>query len=405
MFARLFALCALSFFSLTANAVIGTIDNVPAATLLFPHFEVDTQSDSGPTTIISVQNASATAILVNVVLWTDYGLPTGQFDVYLTGYDQQVIDLRSLLRRVMPRTASAGQDPTDTISNQGPISQDINFASCNGFLNSYQNGSILSRGIVGAHTGQPSADYFGGQCGAKNYGDGIARGYVTMDTTNQCTIVRPGAAGYFVAGGSGIATNQNVLSGDYTIVYPALRRSVSDLAVHIEASATDPLTSAGPNKQTFYGRLIGYGAADNREPLPTAWAAKVATGRSDVDYWRDPGVPVAPFACASGPAVPAGQRQVAQFNIGGTQTGAPVGNLFPFATGTASGASLGISEPLGWLFANLNLSAPSGPYNAIRQSWLSVRQVPRTMASGGPSYQVPGIQLGNAANADDPTVP
>lgn len=404
MLARLFAFVALGFCSLTAQAVIGTIDNVPASTLLYPHFEVDTQSDSGPNTVITIQNASASATMVNVVLWTDVGIATAQFNVYLTGFDQQVLDLRDIFRRVLPVTASAGQDPSDTLSPHGPISQDINFASCNGTLNGTQNGSVLSRDIVGAHSGQPSADYFGGQCGSVNYGDGIARGYVTVDVTNQCTISVPGDAGYFVSGGGGVSGNRNILFGDYTIIYAAQRRTVSDLAVHIESDASNPLTSSGPNKQTFYGRLIGYNGNDNREPLPTAWAAKISSGRSDVDYWRDPGVPTAPFNCSNVPA-PIAQRQVSQFNVSGNLTGSPNGALFPLVAGTTPGSALGISEPLGWLFVNLNLPAPSGPYNAIRQSWLSVRQVPRMMPAGAAGYLVPGIQLGNAAFADDPTVP
>ncbi|HBL30141.1 MAG TPA: hypothetical protein DD490_25165, partial [Acidobacteria bacterium] len=57
------------------------------------------------------------------------------WDVYLTGYDVQTVNLRDILvSGILPRTASAGQDPTNTISPKGPISQDINFASCGGFL-------------------------------------------------------------------------------------------------------------------------------------------------------------------------------------------------------------------------------------------------------------------------------
>lgn len=405
MLARLLALVALSFYSMTAAAVIGTIDQVPGSTLLFPHFEVDTSSPQGVTTVLTVQNASASATMVNVVLWTDYGLPTANFNVYLTGYDQQVIDLGQVFRRRLPRTASAGQDPTDTISNKGPISQDINFASCTGYLPDFESGSVLSRDLVGAHSGQPNADYFGGQCGSMNYGDGIARGYVTVDVANQCTQDVPGSPGYFLSGG-GVAGNRNMLRGDYAIIDAANRRNLIDDAVSIEASNTDPLTSAGPNKQTFYGRLIGYGATDNREPLPTAWAGAVTLNRTEIDYWRDPGVPLAPFACGTGPAgLPSGQQQLAQFNTSGTITATPAGNPFAFVSGTVAGASLPVTEPLGWLFANLNLSAPSGPYGAIRQSWLSFRSASQAMPANGPRALVPGIQLGNAATAGNPSVP
>lgn len=412
MLARLFAFLALALFALSARAgfnpdQIGTIDSAPGATLLFPHFEVDTSSANGTNTVLTIQNASATAILLNVVLWTDYGLPTDKFLIYLTGYDQQTVDLGQVFRRILPRTASAGQDPSDTISPHGPISQDINFASCNSLLPDIQNGSALSRDIVGAHSGQPSADYFGGLCGSRNFGDGIARGYVTVDTVNNCTMRFPGDTGYFIAGGGGDATNQNTMTGDYVIINPVTRRMVADSAVHIQASPTNPLTSGGVNKQTFYGRLVGYTGADNREPLPTAWAGRAAAGRTDVDYWRDPGTVTAPFTCGTAPAgLPSGQHQVALFNDQGAAAGAPGGDLFPFLAGSTSGATLGVNAPLGWLFANLNLAAPVGPLGAVRQSWLSLRQIPSGMPAGtGATYLVPGIQLGNAAFGDDPTVP
>ncbi|MDC8014837.1 hypothetical protein [Tahibacter soli] len=385
-----------------AFAAIGTIDNTPGATLLYPHFEVDANDANGINTVLTLQNSSATAILANVVLWTDYGLPTAHFNVYLTGYDQQAIDLRTIFRRVPPRTASDGQDPNDTISPQGRFSQDINFASCSGLLPDAP--LPISANLAAAHSGQASIDYFNGQCGARNLGDGIARGYVTVDTVNQCTTAVPGAPGYFVNGGAGIATHQNVMYGDYVIVDPARRSTTSETAVAIEADPTNPLTSGGANKQTFYGRLVGFTAADNREPLPTAWAGRASAGRTDVDYWRDPGVAVAPFACGGAPAgLPAGQKHAVRFNDAGTQTGAGAGDLFPFGGGTTTGSVLGVVDSLGWLFVNANLTAPSGPLGFVRQSWLTFRQVPRGMAPGGGTYTVPGIQLGNAATGDDPT--
>ncbi|MDC8014834.1 hypothetical protein [Tahibacter soli] len=399
-------LLAFVFFAVSspAFAVIGTIDNVPGSTLLYPHFEVDTSSANGVNTILTLQNASASATMVNVVLWTDYGIPTEQFNVYLTGYDQETIDLGLVFRRVLPRTGSAGQDPSDTVSPHGPVSQDINFASCNGTLPDIQNGSIVSRDVVGAHSGKPSNDYFGGLCGSRDHGDNIARGYVTMDVTNQCTIQTPAAAGYFVSGGGGVAGNRNILFGDYVIVNPSTGLNIADNAVAIEADASNAITASGANKQTFYGRFLGFAATDNREPLPTAWAGRASAGRTDVDYWREPAVATAPFACGSAPAgLPSGQRGVALFNAAGTQTGTPAGDLFPFVSGSTTGAAIGLTDSLGWLFANLNLAAPSGPLGLVRQSWVTFRQTPGALPATGAKYSVPGVQLGNAGTGDDPT--
>ncbi len=396
-FRTLFGLLLAAFFATTASARIGTIDQAPAATLLFPHFEVDTANDQGVSTVLTIQNSSATAILASVTLWTDFGVPTLHFDMYLTGYDQQTLDLADTFRRrFLPVTASAGQDPTDTISNKGPFSQDINFASCNQLLPEPQ-GSLTDASLVQAHTGRASVEYLGGLCGGRNYGDNIARGYVTVDTINNCTTRKPGQAGYFINGGGGDATNQNVLLGDYVILDRARGRFLAESAAHIEASFT---LSSGT---TFYGRLIGNSAADNREPLPTAWAARYASARTEVDYWRDPGVVVAPFTCGTTPAPFAlPQRHVSVFNDAGGLVSNPTGNLFPNAMGTTAGAgALGLSQPLGWLFANLNASP-----GVIRQSWMTFRQMPRGAASSSPlGYSVPGIQLGNAATGADPVIP
>ena len=190
-----FVVVAVFCCALPCLAKIGTIDRVPASTLLFPYFEVDPTNPNGVTTVLGIQNASATAMLLNVTLWTDYGLPTAHFMIYLTGYDVQTIDLYDFfVNGQAPVTASDGQDPTDTISPQGNFSQDINFGpSCAGVL---PPGQVFGPELLAAHSGGPSVEYFGGNCGSKNYGDGRLRGYITVDTTNSCTSMTPASAGY-----------------------------------------------------------------------------------------------------------------------------------------------------------------------------------------------------------------
>src|SRR5258708_31195743 len=77
-----------------ARAEIGTADQVPAATLLLPYFEVDLGNPAGVSTSFWVNNASAAATVAHVTLWTDEGIPTFNFDIYLTGYDVEKVDLR-----------------------------------------------------------------------------------------------------------------------------------------------------------------------------------------------------------------------------------------------------------------------------------------------------------------------
>src|SRR5260370_17169312 len=106
-----------------AYAVICTIDDVPAATLLLPYFEVDLNNPNGLTTLFSVNNASATAALVHVVLWSDLSVPVLDFNIYLTGFDVQSVNLRDIIvLGNLPQTASPRQDATDTLTPKRPLS-------------------------------------------------------------------------------------------------------------------------------------------------------------------------------------------------------------------------------------------------------------------------------------------
>src|SRR5436853_7709153 len=89
-----------------ATAVIGTIDAVPAATLLLPYFEVDLNNPNGLTTLFSINNASATAVLAHVTVWSDLSVPVLDFNVYLTGYDVQTSNLPHLLAGSIPVTSA-----------------------------------------------------------------------------------------------------------------------------------------------------------------------------------------------------------------------------------------------------------------------------------------------------------
>lgn len=289
-----------------SQAVIGANDNVPAATLLLPYFEVDLNNGNGPQTSVRLSNASATAILANVTLWTDWGIPTKSFLIYLTGYDTSEIDLRLVFKGHLPRTASAGQDPSNTISPKGLFSQDINFASC-GTVLPYT--TLMPAADVAAlrnaHTGLASTT-FGGSCGGKAYGDGRARGYMTIDTVNNCTPNNPSVSGYFSPGGTGDATNQNVMVGSYTVIDRGQGFATTEPLVHIEASATNPISSTS-GEPTFYGRHVANSAADNREPLGTIWNARYLnggtfTGGTNFIVWQDPGQVVAPAVCGNTPA-------------------------------------------------------------------------------------------------------
>lgn len=381
-----------------ANAMTGTLDDVPAATLLYPYFEVDLDNANGRNTVIGLHNTSATAMLTKVTMWSNAGVPVYAFNVYLTGYDAISFDMRSIFGGTLPVTASAGQDPTDTISHKGPISQDINFASCSGTLPPANPiaASYLSD-LRAMFTGRASTTQFANQCVGTNAGDNVARGYVTIDAVNQCSAatVSPATPGYFVSGGAGQATNQNTLLGDYMLVDQSQNRLEVLNAVSIEASnyyAPDArLTTAG--NYTFYGRLVGWTAADNREPLATRWGLQGDTGTSQAIVWRDSKTVPAAFSCSPGlPAyAPLGQEGISFFDRASKPTiiPAPPTQTNPFPPGITVGAvatqltnlnSATLQFPtntkLGYLTFNLNttLAGNSNPPvdPAAAQSHVSV---------------------------------
>jgi len=410
------ALLGLLALSGQAVATICTIDDVPAATLLLPYFEVDLNNPNGINTLFSINNASATAVLAHVVLWSDLSVPTFDFNIYLTGYDVQTVSVRDIFNGTVPRTASAGQDPGDTISPKGTFSQDINFASCSGQLPPPAVPASFVTHLRASHTGLFSAILNG--CAGRAFGDNIARGYITVDTVNNCTLRFPGDAGYFASGGTGDATNQNVLWGDYFYVNSGENFAQGETLVHVEASATNPETSVA-GQYTFYGRYVNWTAADNREPLSTNFAARYInggafTGGTDYIVWRDSKVDQNAFKCGTTPAwYPLGEEQIVIFDEQETPelqqvppfSPPPPGDfLIPFPAESqrtaVDGEDFPVSFDFGWIFLNLNTTVAAAGSNppedpAAAQAWVTVVMD----ASGRFSVGYDAIQLDSACTA------
>jgi hypothetical protein len=415
-------LIAAVFASVPARAIRCAADEVPAATLLLPYFEVDFGNPAGISTLLSINNASATAVLAHVVVWTDLSVPVLDFNIYLTGYDVQTISLRDLFTGWMPQTASAGQDPADTISPKGAFSQDINFPSCNGLL---PPPNPLPADFVShlqlSMTGKPSP-VFGGLCAGRDLGDNIGRGYITVDVVNNCTLRFPGDPGYFGPGGSGDATDQNVLWGDYYYVDSSRNLADGNSLVHIEARDTDPETSI-PGQYTFYGRYVSWTAADNREPLSTSFAARYLTrgtfsGGTDMIVWRDSKVNQGPFTCPVAPGArplwyPLGQEGIVIFDEQEhpqvpqsfpVSPQPPQASLLPFpaeAQRTAvGGSSLPVPYDFGWMYLNLNTTVAAAGNNPpedprAAQAWVTLEM----KSQGRFSVGYDAVQLDSACQA------
>jgi hypothetical protein len=437
--------CALgALLALPAGAVIGTVDDVPAATLLLPYFEVDLEDPAGITTLFSINNASASAAIAHVTLWTDMSIPTLDFDIYLTGYDVQTLNLRDIFNGILPLTADALIDsadtgnPNDGISNKGVLSQDINFPGTTGpcgtaatIYSAPLSGQLIAH-LRASHTGQESQLYEG--CLAADYGDDIARGYVTVDTVSQCNLSFPSDAGYFAGG---IAENRNILWGDYFYVEPGQDFAQGETLVHVEACGVGTgavavrFPGAGPNQcpftigdYTFYARYAAVAGQDQREALATTFAARYLnggpfSGGTDLVVWRDaktiPTGANGVFECGGAVSwFPLNQADVVSFDeqenptdlcFRGSNVSPPTGGFdtcFPLEAQRVSlqGGNVVADDPnppalFGWIYLNLNTAVAGGAANInplTAQAWVTVVM----SAEGRYSVGFDAIQLDQA---------
>ncbi len=354
----------------TALAEIGTIDQVPAATLLLPYFEVDIE-DPHVVTVVRIGNAGDAPTVVHATLWTDAGVPTFAFDIYLGGYDVQEIVLETLFQGVLPHTGP-------TVSNVGPISLPHADLGCGGRLPAARLDVDAVTDLQRAHTGQPVASWMG-QCGAHDIGDNRARGYITFDVVTGCSspTTFPTDPTYF----STLASMRNTIWGELEITDSWQNAAYSDTLVHIEADPTHPLTD-GAGDYTFYGRAVLGTGADHREGLASLWSVMYINTPtfdpgSQIVVWRDPPSPAAPFTCGSLPAaISSGQTVVfdEEENVLSPPLGCGYFARAPFSRATQSlqidTADLPIPFPSGWLFMDLNLTSAAGLFGGRNQAWV-----------------------------------
>src|SRR5438105_1162117 len=87
--------------STTNNDDTCDISVAPAATLLLPYFEVDFKSSAATarTTLFTITNVSYIPQIAHVVVWTDWSFPALDFNIFLTGYDVQPINLYDIFAR------------------------------------------------------------------------------------------------------------------------------------------------------------------------------------------------------------------------------------------------------------------------------------------------------------------
>jgi hypothetical protein len=226
----------------------------PAATLLVPYVAVDLDKPNGHTTLVAIGNAAPQATLARITLWTDMAVPTLAFDVALAPDAVQTLNLRDVFNGVLP--AGTGG---------------FSFPGCSDPLARPALGPAALARLRARHTGAPDPDE--GRCHARDHGDRQrVVGFLTADAMNRCPApsATPLDSGYFVAGGSGAASNANVLYGDFFLVDPAEGFAQANLAAHLVADPERYLSS-------FYAPLNG-DSADQRAPLGFRHRARYAVG-------------------------------------------------------------------------------------------------------------------------------
>jgi hypothetical protein len=334
----------------------------PAATLLLPWFGVDLANDGGLTTQLSITNVDARPHLVSVTLWTDWAIPTLTFNLYLTGFDVERLDLRELLQGAVPVTG-AGVSPIGSLSDPGSP-----FPGCAASLGPVTANSVF---LTRAHTGKRAR----GACYASPRDGALATGYVTVDVVRSCSGLNPSSPGYFAHGGQGIASNDNVLLGEYAYVNARGRTAQAEQAVHIAADA-----AAFGSGYTFYGRYVGGQGSDNRQPLGATFGASYAQGPEQGEetvlaVWRDTkSAATSPVACDGLPvwAPLASVEQPAWDEQESVTTLPASSSRFPWATQAVRVGSeaLPIDHDRGWTL--LDLAHRADLFGLAAQGWVTV---------------------------------
>jgi len=267
----------------------------PAATLLLPYFEIDLSGTSGQTTLFTVTNVSRYPQIAHVTLWTDYAYPVMTFNLFLSAYDVQPINLADVLIRntiAPPNGAPSGATPGSIWPTANPnLRASIDCATIPGAVPATIMAEVRKALTTG---GTSSCNRAVGSIHAN------AIGYATIDVVASCTARSPADPLYY--------TNDilfdNVLIGDYQQVVPhptGTTASSFDAGgnpmVHIRSVPEGG--GAGSNVDTrlpytFYDRYTPAIARtfDRRQPLPSTFAARYIQGgtgafATNLTIWRE----------------------------------------------------------------------------------------------------------------------
>ncbi|HXH40162.1 MAG TPA: hypothetical protein VNN08_16150 [Thermoanaerobaculia bacterium] len=354
----------------------------PAATLLLPYFEVDVSGTSGQTTLFTVTNVTRYPQIAHVTLWSDWAYPVMSFNLFLTGYDVQAINLADVLVRgiIAPPsgTTSAAKPGALSTSTNPNLRTPLDCAANPGQLPQ----SLIAAIRIAFTTGVLNFGPGTGACSTMGDVHANAIGYATIDVVADCTNLLPTDPTYYTTD----LLFDNVLIGDYQQLggSPAGigRASAFDAAgnpmVHIRAAPEGG--GAGSNvgtalPYTFYDRYTPAATRtiDRRQPLPSTFAARYIQGgptafATNFAIWRE-GVVGSDAPCPSN--VKTGQMPIGEFvrfdehenpfafdspgNCTPCESGPPIlPAAYSANTAGRTIPRLGGTDVGGWLYLNLN---------------------------------------------------
>ncbi len=306
-----------------AYANVCAVDQVPAATLLYPFVVLDYNGGgSGTTTLFSVTNVSAEAQIVHFVLWTDYSYHVLDWNVLLSGYDVQTMNIRDILMNgVLPSTGTvSGVD--DTTSNDGgavpgfgpridvgPLvgsdSTTTLYNRCNPGMTAYPSYDVMPASFLDTLKGWLQRSQVASRghydCELDEYFSDPSIWweqrttadptwmYITADVVWTCNRLFPDSPDYWIPGpannpsydeNGAQAMYDNTLIGDIFYVNQDQNLSEALPAVSLETSVTLD------GYMTFYNTYtLGAGGvySDLREPLPNGYGVRyIFAGTEDV---------------------------------------------------------------------------------------------------------------------------
>jgi hypothetical protein len=448
--------------STTNNDDTCDISVTGAATLLLPYFEVDFNAASqttARTTLFTITNVSRYPQIAHVVVWTDWSYAALDFNIFLTGYDVQAINMYDIFARgIIAPGATPGTGGT-SISNappnnstspaNAPNAQPANNTTGNPNFNAAAATTCV--GLLGPiptailtdlrtifTTGNAGSAIGAGCTGKLGFTHTNAIGYVTVDVSSNCTTSLPGP-GYF----NSEVLFDNVLIGDYQDLNPnpaTGNYAGGNPMVHIRAVPEGGPAGSIPGTNlpyTFYDRYttaVGIPrTVDRRQPLPATFAARYiqgGTGAFNTQYkiWREGITGPSSTACAVGANSVLAIAELVRFDEHENATTIATGQLIspqittavslPETSSTSTSSAifpqLSTSGDVGgWMFLNLNnggsanystaragFSGPGTSTASVRQSqnWVIVSM----FAEGRFSVDFDAAWLGNGCSVAPP---